>query len=319
MNTYAISVGFAVLLATALTAGCEKQQSAKVPTQVAARVNADEITVHQLNYVLEKSRNVAPESAPEVKRELLEGLIAQQLAIQQAVKGGLDRSPKVLQDTEAAKREVLARAYRDHVVGRLQMPEPAEVDEYYRGNPELFAERRVFHLEELAFAADAGVADGVRKVLRNTRSMKEIADWLRKQGVRFAANQGTRTAELIALDALPKLQAMKAGDISLLEAADGRYQVIRVVAFQAAPVDKTTAAPRIRQYLFNQRARKAFAEEVKRLRDQAKIEYAGEFASSGTESAAPAKPKAETKTKGFKYSWDEEAKPSEPSGEKVQQ
>lgn len=308
MNLRAIFVSLTAALATVLIPGCGNDQSAKAPTQVAAKVNADELTVHQINYVLARSQRT-PESAANAKREVLESLIAQQLAIQQAVTAGLDRSPKVLQDIEAAKREILARAYRDHVVGRLQMPRPSEVDEYYRDNPALFAERRLFHLEEIAFAADADIADGVRNVVRNSASMKEVVDWLRGRKVRFAANQGARAAEHIALGVLPKIQAMKVGDISLFEAGDGRFQVIRVVAFDAAPVDKTTAAPRIQQFLANQRARKAFAEEIQRLRDQAKIEFAGEFATS-TEGPAQAKAHPAAKSKSFKYSWDEEAKPA---------
>jgi EpsD family peptidyl-prolyl cis-trans isomerase len=266
--------------------------------------------VHQVNYVLARSPNLAPEMAPKVKRDVLDGLIAQQLAIQQAIEAGLDRSPKVLQDIEAAKRDILARAYRDRVAGDLQMPEASEVDEYYHGNPALFAERRLFHIEEIAFSAEPEVAARVRNQVDSGRSMKQIADWLRAQKVRFAANQGVHAAEHVALGVLPRIQAMKPGDISLVEAGDGRYQVVRVAASQPAPVDKATAAPRIRQFLINEKARKTFAEEMKRLQDQAKIEYMGEFASGGAESVPQAKPEAETKSKEFRYSWDEEAKPA---------
>ena len=306
MNLNAILASSAALLALS---GCGNEPSSKAPTQVAARVNTDEVTVHQVSYVLARSGGIAAESAPKAKRDALEGLITQQLAIQQAVEAGLDRSPKVLQDMEAARREILARAYRDRVVADLPAPEPRELDEYYAANPSLFAERRLFHIEEIAFAADAKMAASVRNVLRDASSLKQVGDWLRARSVRFAANQGVRGAEHISLDILPRMQAMKPGDMSLVEAGEGRYQAIRVVAVQPAPVDKATAAPRIRQFLFNQRARKALAEELQRLRGQAKIEYLGEFASSGAESAAPAKPKAEAKSGDFRYSWDEEAKP----------
>ena len=309
MNVRAILAGLAALLSTVLVAGCGNKQAAHVSTQVAARVNAEELTVHQINYVLARGRDLTPESAPTAKRAALEGLIAQQLAIQQSIKAGLDRSPRVLQDLEAAKREILARAYLDEVVAHLQMPEPSQVDEYYQTHPELFADRRLFQLEEIAFIADADVADGVRNLLASSRSMKQIADWLRAQKVRFAANQGLRAAEQVALDFLPKMQAMKPGDVSLFEGREGRYQVIRMVAFQPSPVDKKTAAPRIRQYLANRQARKAIAEEMRRLRDQAKIEYVGEFASIGVENAKEPKSQTDTKSKEFTYSWDQEAKP----------
>src|SRR5687768_8619220 len=99
------------LLTLVLVAGCGKDESRKVATQVAAKVNAYEITVHQVNGVLAKTPNVTAESASRVKHEILDRLIEQQLAMQQAVEKKLDRSPVVQQALEVARTEILARAY----------------------------------------------------------------------------------------------------------------------------------------------------------------------------------------------------------------
>jgi len=293
-------LGFAAsLLALAITTGCGKKEDAKVATQVAARVNSDEITVHQVNYVLARNPNVTPELADQAKREILDKLIDQQLARQKAIENKLDRTPNVMLAIEAAKSEILARAYLDQMAATLPKPATWETEKYYKEHPELFAQRRLFDIEEIAFVAKADIVAGMREQLSKVRSMQEIADWLQSQGVKFLANRGVRAAEQIPLEILPKLQAMKVGQNQLFEAGGERFQVIRVVATKAEPVDEATATPRIQQFLFNQRLGEVMAKEMKQIKEQAKIEYAGEFAGGAAAAEAKAKAEAEAKGKAF--------------------
>jgi len=305
MNIRTFPVFTALLLALALTTGCGKKEDAKGATQVAARVNSDEITVHQVNYVLARNPNVTPELAPQAKREILDKLIDQHLVRQKAIENKLDRTPNVMQAIEAAKSEILARAYLDQLAATLPKPAPWETEKYYKEHPELFAQRRLFHLEVFVFKAEGAVATGLRDRLSKASSMKEIADWLQSQGVKFVANRGVRAAEQIPLESLPKVQAMKEGQIQLFDANDGRFQVLRVVAFKAEPVEEATATPRIQQFLFNRRLGEVMAKEMKQIKEQAKIEYSGEFAGGAaaaegkvkTEAEANAKAPAEAKSK----------------------
>jgi EpsD family peptidyl-prolyl cis-trans isomerase len=299
MNTRPFLVFTALLLALALTTGCGKKEDAKAATQVAARVNADEITVHQVNYFLARTQNVTPEGAAQAKREILDRLIDQHLARQQAIENKLDRSPDVMQAIEAAKSEILARAYQEQIAAALPKPAPWETQKYYSEHPELFAQRRLFELEEFVFVAKGEVAAGLREQSSKARSMQQIADWLKSQGVKFVANRGVRAAEQISLENLPKVQAMKQGEIQLFEAGGGRFQVIRVVASKADPVDEATATPRIRQFLFKRRSSEVIAKEMKQIKEQAKIEYVGEFAGGAAAEEAKVKAEAEAKAKAL--------------------
>jgi len=290
MNIHTFLVFTALLLALALTTGCGKKEDAKAATQVAARVNADEITVHQVNYVLARSQNVTPEVAAQAKRDILDRLVDQHLARQKAIENKLDRSPNVMQAIEAAKSEILARAYLEQIAAAIPKTAPWETQKYYKEHPELFAQRRLFDLEELAFVAKGDVVKGLHERLSKAHSMQDIADWLQSRGVKFVANRGVRAAEQIPLELLPKVQAMKEGQIQLFEAGGERFQVIRVVAYKAEPVDEQTATPRIQQFLFNRRSSEVMAKEMKRIKEQAKIEFVGEFA---PDAAAEAKAKAE--------------------------
>jgi len=86
---------------------------------------------------------------------------------------------------------------------------------------------------------------------------------------------------------------MKQGEMQLFTAGGTRFRLIRVVAFQAAPVDEASAAPRIRQFLFNQNAAEVIAKQTKELRASAKIEYLGEFAGHTREADAKARVESE--------------------------
>ena len=81
-----------LLIAVLAVAGCEK---GRMPaTQAAARVNSDEISVHQINAVLSNVKGIAPENTARIKQEILDKLIDQRLAVQQAIELRLDRTPR---------------------------------------------------------------------------------------------------------------------------------------------------------------------------------------------------------------------------------
>lgn len=304
-------------LVVAFAAGCGKKEGQKTATQVAAKVDSDEITVHQVNDVLARTPGVTPEVADRAKREILDKLIDQQLARRQAMKKELDHAPRVMQALEAAKSEILARAYLEQVAAALPKPSAEETKKYYAEHPELFAQRRIFSLEEIAVASKDVPAAVLRERAAKARSIQEIAEWLKSQGVGFVPNRGVRAAEQLPLELLPKVQAVKEGEILVFEAAGGFLQVIRVVGFKAEPVDEATATPRIQQFLFNQRSSEAIVREMKQLKAQAKIEYTGEFAGGAAAAEAKAKAGAEAKAKALAETTAKEAAEAQARAEEL--
>jgi len=296
MDTRTLLKITSVALTAALVAGCgDKDNSDKQgATQVAARVNAEEITVHQINNILSRNRNIPPEAATQAKYEILDRLIEQQLARQQAIEQKLDRKPNVVQAIEAARSEILARAYLDTVAAKQPKPTQDEVRKYFVDHPELFSQRRVFNLEELVIEQRDNIAAKLGPQVAKARSMQEIVSWLKEQNVRFVPNSGVRAAESLPLNILPKLQSMKDGEIRMME-VDNRLYVFRVAASKSAPVSEAAATPRIQQYLFNRGTSDVVAAEIKRLKSAANIEYVGEFTGGAAAAAEKAKAEAEAR------------------------
>ena len=266
--------------------GCGDGKEKKAATQVAAKVNSSEISVHQINAVLAKAQGVPPEAAARVRQEILNKLIDQQLAYDQAVDKKLDRNPEVMMAIETAKRDIVARAYLDQVVAALPKPTDDEVSKYYAENPDLFSRRRVYSLQEITVAPKLEILDDLKQMAATGKSLDDIAAWLKEKGIKFQSGAGTRPAEQVPLEILPRLSQIKDGQTGVIQGPQSNL-IVRVAASQSAPVDEAAAKPQIQQFLYNQRVQQAVGDEVKKLKAGAKIEYQGEFAKSDVASAAP--------------------------------
>ena len=146
--------------------------------------------------------------ADQARREVLEKLIEQQLAIEQMREKKLDKSPEVLRAIDAASREILARAFRDQVIAALPKAGAQDANAYYAAHPQLFAQRRIYNLQEIIMPAQGVPVDKLRDIA-NEKSIDDIANWLKQKNIRFSGSATTRTAEQLPLNMLPKLHELK--------------------------------------------------------------------------------------------------------------
>lgn len=273
--------------AAALLAGCgdKKEKSA---SQTAAKVNKEEITVHQINFVLQQQRGLKPEQADAAGKQVLERLIDQELAVQKATDMKLDRDPRVVQQMEAAKREIVARAYVEKVGESAQKPTADEIRKYYDEKPALFKDRRIYNLQELAIEAKPEQVATLRSKLAEAKNIAEFVEYLKSNDYKFAGNQAVRAAEqlpLANLDAFAKLQDGQ----SVMTPTPAGAQVIVLASSRSQPVSLEQATPAIEQFLLNDRKRKLVEEDIKRLRAAATVQYVGKFG-EGAASAPAATP-----------------------------
>ncbi|MCA0244255.1 MAG: EpsD family peptidyl-prolyl cis-trans isomerase [Proteobacteria bacterium] len=278
----------ALLTTAALAAGCGEKKKEPLPgNQVAARVNKDDVTLQQINLVLQQQRNLRPEQADQASRQILERLIDQELAVQKAESLKLDAEPRVQQLLDAARREVVARAYAEKVSEGAAKPSPDEVHQYYVDKPALFSERRVYSIQELAIEARADQVATLRERLAASKTITEFVDHLKANDYRFSANQAVRSAEQLPMPVLEALARMKDGQASVNQGSNGL--VVTVLAgSRSQPVSEEQARPAIEQYLLNERKRKLVEEDLKALRAAAKIEYVGSFADAARPPASAA-------------------------------
>ena len=269
-------------------AGCGDKKD-KAASQTAAKVNKNEVTVHQINFVLQQQRNLRPEQADAASKQILERLIDQELALQKADDQKIDRDPKVVQQIEAAKREIIARAYLEKVGEAAPKPTPEEIKKYYEDKPALFKDRRIYQIQEIGIEAKPDQVALLREKLTAAKNVTEFVDYLKANDFKFSGNQAVRAAEQLPLASLDAFSKMKDGQAVLNQGPNG-VQVIVLAGSRSQPVAEEQARPAIEQFLLNERKRKLIEEDVKAMRAAAKIEYVGKFGEGkpGGAAAAPA-------------------------------
>jgi len=279
----------AVLAAMILVLGCDEKR--KDDAAAAAKVNKEEITVQQIDLQLQQQRGLRTDQTEAASKQILERMIDQELAAQKATALKLDRDPRVLQQIEAAKREIVSRAYLDKAGEAAGKPTPEEISKYYDEQPALFKERRVYNLQEINIEAKAEQIPLLRQKLEGSRNVAEFVEFLKADGFVFSGNQVVRAAEQLPLRNLATFGAMKDGQ-AMLNASLTGAQVIVLAGSSLQPVTLEQAKPAIELFLLNERRREILAKDLKALREAAKIEYVGKFAalaaSAPTADSAPA-------------------------------
>lgn len=278
----------ALSAAAVLLVGCGEKKE-KAASQTAVKVNKDEITVHQINFVLQQQRGLRPEQTDAASKQILERLIDQQLALEKAEELKIDRDPRVVQALEAARREIVSRAYLEKVGEAAAKPTAEEIKKYYDEKPALFSERRIYSIQEIAIEASPEQVAVLRDKLAAAKNIAEFVEWLKANDYRFSGNQAVRAAEQLPLNSLESFARMKDGQAAIVPAANG-VQVIVLAGSRSQPVTEEQARPAIEQFILNERKRKLVEDDVKAMRTAAKIEYVGKFAEGAASAAAAAAP-----------------------------
>lgn len=294
-------VVLSVLIGVAV-AGCgDKKEEKKENTQVAAKVNGQEITVHQVNEVLSKAPNMKPEEAKQAGYGVLRNLVDQELLVKQALENKVDRDPRTVSALESARNQILAQGYLEKQLTSLPKPGSQEINAYYAAHPELFAERRIYRFQELLVNGGPARVEEIRNKVAATPNLNAFVEWLKAEKIPYRVNAAVKKAEELPLELLPRVHKMKDGQ-AMVTVNGPNVLIVQLLQSQSQPLTQEAATPIIERYLMNAKRRETVTALLKKLRDSAEIEYIGAFADAGKQpadkpvAAAPAAPSAPAST-----------------------
>jgi EpsD family peptidyl-prolyl cis-trans isomerase len=248
----------------------------KDATQSAARVDGTEITVHQINFRLQRERGLRSEQQEEASRKILEQLIDEQLIVERAEKVKMDQAPAAQQALDAARREVLARAFVEQSAQGVSAPTEAMMHTYFDANDALFAHRRVYTLHEYLARVPADKVAALRAQVDGGKSPADVEAWFKANGAPFREQLSTHPAEQIPMASLKSLATVPDGRGLVVSSGD-QVHVTYVVSSTQAPVTFEKARPAIGQFLDVEARRRMAESNLAALKSSAKIEYSAPY------------------------------------------
>lgn len=265
------------ILAAAVIAlsACKDESPSLSRSQPLVRVNNDEITARQVDYVLAH----LPESQRHdqlLTEKILEQFVDQQLLLQKALEHRLDQDPNVILALEQTRRQILAQAYLDRLGSTAGVPEEAEIKIYYRQHPELFSQRRIYRLQQIVASKTLPFAE-LQARTEGRVGTAELVRWLQEQKTLVGVETSLSPAEKISTEILPKLQVMKKGERLAWETPEHNVVVVMLDS-SAQPFTEAEAAPLIKEFLSNEKRKARGQEELARLRQSATIQWLRESA-----------------------------------------
>lgn len=275
MNTTQCYRLFSAVFITLLV-GCD-DAAPKGNTQVAATVNNEEITVHQLNQAIgamgEKALNADQQA---LRASVLQNMIVQTLLEQEAEKSDLDREPYVMQSVEAAKRQVLASAYMQQLATTNPSISDADIENYYSANTDLFANRKLFVYEQVTVESDISKFENAQNKLQQIEDLTDFTTWLEKNAIPFKTITKSKTSENIPQNLRQALSTLDIGQVGYLNLADGLV-VFEIKDKQLQPVELEMVSSAIRDHLRSQQRKAQIEQTVQSLKKAAVIKYSDDF------------------------------------------
>ncbi len=275
--------------------GCDKKQntSSQANAKVIAQVNGTKLTEDQVQTALQRIPNLDKNRTKEASLQIARSLVEQELLAQKAEQEKLPDDPKVKDMLEAARKQVLAQAYMEKKLGPPALPTPGEITAYYNQHPELFSQRKLYRLQEVAIKAPASEHEAIRAQLAAAKSLNDFAAWLKTKNYPINATQEIKAAEQLPAPLLAKFQSMPDGQATIIAAPDGLI-ILMLAGSQLQPVTEEQAKPAIERVVQAQKRQQAAKQELDKLKAAAKIEYMGDYVEAGKKDSVSAPNAAST-------------------------
>jgi EpsD family peptidyl-prolyl cis-trans isomerase len=267
---------FAVVVLSVALSACEPPPTATTGNAIVAKLGGDTISEAELTRAMARLGAMSAAESAQARSKVLEALIDQHLVSNAARAAKLDTLPEVELALQQAQRQVLVEAYMERLFKDVAAPADAEINDYYARHPELFAQRKLYRIQELELQlAPARVAE-VEAQLKQSRA--EFNDWLTAQGIEGKSGVTVRPAEQIPASMLARLADMQTGQAIVVPNGENRISVLQLQGSQAQPVTLEQAKGAIARVLLGEKHKVLLETEIRRLRASGKLEYANGYA-----------------------------------------
>ena len=227
--TTALMVGTALLVA-----GCGKKgaEGELEKGQVVATVDGNDITIHELNAELQGANipaNISPDQKKQLEQQARKQL--EQAGLQQVVnrriladiarERGLDKTPMFLLQERRAEEGILVQMLQRQMSSAVKQPTQTEIETFIAQNPDLFAERKIFTIDQIQFETPRDPQ--VLRKYQPLKTMDEVEAMLKQDGLQYKRAPAKLDVATANPDIVQQVLKMPKDDIFLIPA--GRVMV----------------------------------------------------------------------------------------------
>lgn len=246
--------------------------------QVVARVNGQEITIHEVEAELGRS-GIAEADDIAVQEAAVQNVVRRKLFAQAALERKLDREPAVILNLEAAREAVLGEAYMMRELSAVASPSITEIDDYIASNPLMFTDRRSYIVRALNMAA-SDYSDDFVPLFDETADFTELKKELTARNVKFDEVRAARLSTDFGPDVRNQLARLGIND-NLVVRTETSAQIVKIEAETPVPIAFEQARVMARSILLQERLRTTAGSLEEGLRKAAQVEFLGPYKELG--------------------------------------
>jgi EpsD family peptidyl-prolyl cis-trans isomerase len=272
----------------ALVAGCHKG----VPEgQVAATVNGDEVTLQELNTEIQANNVPQGVDRQAAQREALQHIIDRKLLLGAARDKKIDKSPEYQSQKQRADELLLAQTYAKQQLAVIPVPTDADISKFMGEHPNVFGNREILQLDQIRFRSGPNDVKYLNAI-KPDRSLDQVAQHLNSLGVKFERGKAGLDTAQAPTDTIKAINGLPPGEPFAIP-TNGIVTVNALIGRQTAPIDPVQARQAAVGAWRQQQFTKLITDQLKQMRDSAKITYQNGFApppakKPGAPAAAPA-------------------------------
>ena len=262
--------------------------------QVVATVGGKDVTVHELNAELQGAQlpqNLPADQKKQVENSALQQVVNRKILADIARERGLDKTPMFLIQERRAEEQILVQMLQRQMSSSVKQPGQTEVATYIAQNPNLFAERKIFTVDQIQFQTPRDTR--VLQKYQPLKTMDEVAAQLKADGLQFRRAPTTLDVATANPQLVEQILRLPPTEIFIIPAGQvmvaNKITDTRVVPL-TGPQAQQLATARLQQKAFDDLIKRDLEPKVKKA--EGEVKYQAGF-SPPKKAGTPAAPKAQ--------------------------
>jgi peptidyl-prolyl cis-trans isomerase C len=287
------SIGLlASAFALAACGGGSEKEATLDKGQVLATVAGKDITIHQLNAELTGLALPSGEQRKTVEKQALQALVGRTILADLARERKIDQSPGFALQRHRTEEALLVQMLQREIASKVQPPTADDASKFISDNPDLFAQRKIFTLEQIQFEAPQDMAK--LKAMEPMKTMQEVENFLIETRLKY--RKGNTNLDTIGAnpDLIRQIAKLPAGEIFIIPQGNA-VVASKIVSSRVEPFAgegaTNYAMNLVQQKRVGEATERELAEKIKKAREAVKYQKGYE---PPKVPAAPAAPKAPT-------------------------